>query len=187
MSATPDVEAEPPRDRELASLLAEFTEQLRCGKQPDVNTATQQHPELADELRELWALAQLADHFAGARTNNMPGCDRSTLPPQNDGQDLARAACLPRPFGDYELLEELGHGGMGIVYKARQRHPERIVAIKMMKQSFASAADLARVRAEPQSTARLEGHPNIVPIHHVRDQDGQPFFTMRYVEGTTLA
>jgi serine/threonine-protein kinase len=188
MSATPGTEADPARDEKLASLIGEFTDQLRCGRQPDVNTIVQKHPELADELRQLWALAQLADHFAGTRKESMPSGNRPTKIPVN-GQQGTAAICspLPRMFGDYELLEELGQGGMGVVYKACQRQPERIVAIKMMKHHFASAADLARFRAEPQSTARLEGHPNIVPVHHVGDQDGQPFFTMRYVEGTTLA
>ena len=75
-----------------------------------------------------------------------------------------------------------------MVYKARQKDPERIVAIKMiLRGDLASAADLARFRSEAQSAARLEGHPNIVSIHEVNEIDGRPYFSMKYIEGTTLA
>jgi serine/threonine-protein kinase len=77
---------------------------------------------------------------------------------------------------------------MGVVYKARQQQPERIVAIKMiLRGEMASAADLQRFQAEAQSAARLDGIANIVAIHEVDQVDGQPYFSMEYVEGTTLA
>ena len=126
-----------------------------------MTSVTEQHPDMADELRELWAVAQLADHFAG------PAKEKAGAPATIAPNAGVQSSPIPRVFGDYELLEELGQGGMGLVYKARQRHPERIVAVKMMKQALASAAEIARFRAEPQSTARLEGHPNIVAVHEV--------------------
>jgi eukaryotic-like serine/threonine-protein kinase len=101
--------------------------------------------------------------------------------------ELDLLAAGSRRFGDYELLEEIARGGMGVVFKARQLNLNRIVAVKMvLRGDFAGVAELARFRAEAETAARLQ-HPNIVAIHEVGEQEGQPFFSMDYVQGQDLA
>ena len=90
-------------------------------------------------------------------------------------------------FGDYELLEEIAHGGMGVIYRARQISLKRIVAVKMLLfGQFAGKTAFDRFRAEAETTARLQ-HPNIVAIHGIGETDGQPYFSMDYVAGRNLA
>jgi serine/threonine protein kinase len=165
------------RDERLAALLDDLTRRRRDGATADLEPISRQHPDLADELRQLWAAAQMADALA------RPPKETATLP----GEVNASFVEPPRTFGDFELVRELGRGGMGVVYEARQQSLNRTVALKMvLRGELASEADRARFRAEAEAAARLV-HPNIVQVYEVGDVAGQPYFAMQYVPGRTLA
>ena len=90
-------------------------------------------------------------------------------------------------LGNYQILEEIGRGGMGVIYRARQRHSRRIVAIKRVLSYHADSQDtLMRFRREAQAAANLD-HPNILPIYEVSEShDGLPFFSMKFASGGSL-
>ncbi len=180
MSTTQPEPAATTRDDQLAQLLAELTEKATLGQVAEVESLAREHPDLADELRELWATAQLADDLAQTTENADITIDHSFAKP-------ATLAVPPPCIGDCVLLEELGRGGMGVVYRARQLGLDRIVALKILRDAAAaSTIDLARFRAESSSAAGLD-HPHIVPVYAVGDHEGQPYFIMRLIEGQSLA
>jgi serine/threonine-protein kinase len=183
VASRPVPAADAERERRLSELLERLLGEAAGGREPDWSAVAAAHPQLVDELRELYATAMVADDFG--RLSDM--IDAPTVTPRRSGAaGLAPDVSLGR-IGDYELLDEIGRGGMGVVFKARQVSLGRIVALKMiLRGELASGEDLARFRAEAEAAARLS-HPHIVPVYEVGEWQGQPFFSMRYVEGTTLS
>src|SRR5439155_10737059 len=91
------------------------------------------------------------------------------------------------PVAGYQSLGLLGRGAMGVVYKARQRGLQRVVALKMiLAGGHASAGDIARFRSEAEAVGQLQ-HPNVVQVYEVGEQDGCPFFSLEFVEGGSLS
>jgi serine/threonine-protein kinase len=194
---SPVEQAADERDARIARLLEAMSAEARGGKQPDFARLAREHPDLSGELRELWAAIMVADAVAlhansdAARGERREAGDEPTSSnvqgPRSKVAETERTLDLPRRVGDYELLVELGRGGMGVVYQARQVSLDRMVALKMiLRGTTASPADLARFRAEAEAVARLD-HPGIVPVYEVGELDGQPYFSMKFVAGTTLA
>jgi len=162
------------QDREeiLDEVIAGYLGAVKKGQAPTRQQLLERHPDLAFELASF-----LDDH---EQINRLTTPLRAVFSP-------APAPVLGEMVGNYELVAELARGGMGVVYTARQKNVQRIVALKMMRSGVrASASELQRFRAETEAVANLD-HPNIVPIYEVGEHQGQPFYTMKLLEGGSLA
>jgi len=192
------------RDARLAELLSRLSDCAQRGQSVDLEAECRRHPDLAEELRYLWGAVVVSAAAGGtADVLTRAGSDRAAVPSPNPGSGLpptqgsdshprtvgggAEGASPASRIGDYEFLAEIGRGGMGLVYRARQISLDREVAVKMiLRGQLATTADRQRFRFEAEAAARLH-HSGIVPVYEVGELDGQPFYSMKYVAGETLA
>jgi serine/threonine protein kinase len=172
------------RDARLAELLEGLTEAARRGERPQIDEIAAAHPDLAEELRALWGTAMVAGAVAAQADDSSAATQALSFPPTVAGwQPLS----LPNDLPDFEIREELGRGGMGVVYRAWQKSLAREVAVKLiLRGNLATADEVARFQAEATAAGRLR-HPQIVPIYEVGSAGGNCYFAMQLVEGTTLA
>ncbi len=159
----------------LGAIADEFVEAIRQGKRPSVEEFARRYPAHADEIRDMLpALALMEEAKSAADT---PGQRRPAK---------ASAAAPMQQLGDYQILREVGRGGMGVVYEAQQLSLGRHVAIKVLpSHALLDPRQLGRFQREARSAAKLH-HTNIVPVFGVGEQDGLHYFVMQFIQGLGL-
>jgi WD40 repeat protein/tRNA A-37 threonylcarbamoyl transferase component Bud32 len=178
------------RERRLDEVATAYLKEIEAGRAPVQAEWLARYPELAGELADFFAAQDQVDRLAAplrVPAAPAPG-DLSTAGPTPPPEAAAASPLgTVRYFGEYELLEEIARGGMGVVYRARQAKLKRVVAVKMiLAGALANPSDVERFYTEARAAAHLH-HPNIVPIHEVGEHDGQHYFSMDYVAGDSLA
>ncbi len=157
-------------------LAEEFLERYRLGERPGVTEYVDKHPELADEIREVFP-ALLAIEAASPHALAIGSPERALS--RGDG-------VMPDRLGDFRIIGEIGRGGMGVVYEAVQESLGRQVALKVLPRgALADPVALKRFKREARSVAALH-HSNIVPVFGIGEHAGYHFYAMQLIYGQTL-
>lgn len=163
-------------------IYGEYSMRVELGPPPSLEEFSWRFPTHADRLRTQIALELALDSLAGPASREPVGVAAPIEYPSR-GRDSHGWPVLP----GFEILAEVGRGGMGVVYKARQVRLDRTVAIKMIAGFGAAEAQASRrFQAEAQAIARID-HPNVVKVHALGDHEDGPYFVMEFVEGGNLA
>ena len=157
----------------LTRLADEFAARYRAGERPSLQEYIDRHPELAEDIRELFpAMVEIEQ----VKEDHQEAAEQAAAP----------AAPALRQLGDFRILREVGTGGMGIVYEAEQVSLGRHVALKVLpKNMLLDAQAKRRFEREAKSAAKLH-HTNIVPVFGVGEQDGMPYYVMQFIQGLGL-
>ena len=163
-------------DERLVAAIQAYLEAQDAGRRPDRAVLLAEHPDLADELT---AYFEGADRLAGCADwlGGVPA--GAPVPPEPTGP-------APVRFAGYELLAEVGRGGIGVVFRAREVALDRVVGLKMIRAGeLANPGEVRRFRREAEAAATLD-HPHIVSVYEVGEHAGHHYFTMRFVGGGGL-
>ena len=172
-------------EQRINEAIAAYLAAADAGHAPDRAAFLARFPDLAEELAAFLADRERFAHVAAPLAPPASDLGAETMAPSPATADPALGTV--RYFGNYQLLEEVARGGMGVVYKARQTTLNRVVALKMiLAGQLASVEDVQRFYGEARAAAALQ-HPNIVAIHEVGAHDGQHYFSMDFIEGPSLA
>lgn len=178
-------------DPEFQSLLVGCLESLQRGETIDRQALAKDFPKYAAEigkfLQDRQLLEQVASGFGDVEPSRVTISAYEQTIDSRSGKAAFSVGESIRYIGEYEVLEEIARGGMGIVFKARQQKLNRIVALKMILAGrLADKADVERFHREARAAGRLK-HVNIVPVHEIGEHEGRQYFTMDFVEGQSLA
>jgi serine/threonine protein kinase len=177
-----EVDSSNSQERRVGAIVAAYLEALDRGESPDRDALLRQHPACAQELESFFADQDQVRGLVGT-----PGSQPAAVATADPPGVGAPAMTIAGRLGDYELLEEIGRGGMGVVFRARQVSLDRLVAVKvLLAGGVASDNELRRFRREAETIARLE-HPHIVPIYEAGAHAGHAYFSMPLLEGGSLA
>lgn len=169
---------------QLEAILAEYVVAEESGRTPSADEWIARFPKYQSELKEFLSLRRGFERFSSPLRDDFG----STLQMHRAGSIVGvdSKMSFPLTFGRYQLLGELGHGGMGVIYRARQDGLEREVALKMIHVGrFASESLRQRFRVEAIAVGRLN-HSAIVPVYDVGEVEGQPYYTMKLLSGGDL-
>ena len=176
------------RNRSRArALLAEFLSTRGVEDEADYRRLREDHPHLASELDEVFdEVSRLREGLRMSPISILRALDAAPVPVES-GDLGPPAEPRPRRLGEFEILDEVGRGGMGVVYRGRDRELGRTVALKVLSGRLArDRGTLRRFAAEARVTGQLQ-HPGIVPVYEIGVAgDGRPFLVMKYVKGETL-
>ncbi len=177
----------------LEAVLAEIIQLEEQDQAVNVQHYLDQYPELNGPLRDYFANRERFARMAPRLTPVLPA-GREPKTEEHSGATGQGTAPVGSRLGGYEIEAELGRGGMGIVYRARQLNADRLVALKVIRMDRLAALTaterrqwLERFHREAQLVASLDQPDQIVTLHEIGEHDGQPYFTMRLVTGGTLA
>jgi eukaryotic-like serine/threonine-protein kinase len=168
---------EQPQDP-VDALAEEYLERRRRGERPTAEEYVRRRPDLADRIRDVFRVLSVLEELGTFRLAALTHDDQARPP--------AAAHLSPQEFGDFHVLREIGRGGMGVVYEAEQRSLGRRVALKVLPEPVATVEEAKRLHREARVAAQFE-HPHIVPVYETGEHEGRPFFSMKLIEGGSLA
>ncbi len=160
-------------------LAEEFAERIRSGESPQIEDYCRTHSEHAEMIRAVFPSIQIVERASQREEQHRRSGESESRPPS--------IVSMPQTLGDFQLIREIGRGGMGVVYEALQKSLKRHVALKVISALIAgSEKQLRRFRREAESVASLH-HSNIVPVFGIGEDHGLQYYAMQLIDGVTLA